>query len=362
MTSPATANMSRSTHNANIPRRRPLHERSASHTNEVMSPTLRVVDDAAAEASEDTIPASHAHTITPFSEAAPISQSTVTIPAPTAYRPESMPDPSKRPLRSRPSERRQKWNPHLSTVHSEGWVERQSGASTPLAPPAPVRTRSRDVTGSTIRVVTEEDDDRPTQKQPRKVRSRPSGLLAKISSQSMRRKAQNAGEMRTEIGSRGSFLRDSIPAWARYAFPTPTESPCTDSYQDSLRPGFFRFSTARSRLFRWRRQPAEHLARRGQFPARGPSPTNPAARRGSRQPATILLGGDAGPRGPELRVGPGTADVVAELFAAVAPRPAGGEEPPLEGPKPRRAGRRLYFQQEEPANRHVAGGIHFPTG
>lgn len=133
-----------------------------------------------------------------------------------------------------------RWNPHLSTVHSEATdetgsegislsaqyggrgsmnpsmaVEDQSGPSNPLEPPRPLFPRNRDGTGSTIRVVNE-DDDKPKDAPPQTLRSRASGVLSLLSSSSVKRKSLKSGEVRPEPGSKGSFLRDSIPAWARY--------------------------------------------------------------------------------------------------------------------------------------------------
>lgn len=147
----------------------------------------------------------------------------------------------KRTARTHEQDAPRRWNPHLSTVHSEltdengneGFslpaqyglpgtitpskaVENQSGASDALEPPRPLFPRNRDGTGSTIRVVTE-DDNKPKDAQPQTLRSRASGVLSVLSSSSVKRKKSlKSGEVRTEPGSRGSFLRDSIPAWARY--------------------------------------------------------------------------------------------------------------------------------------------------
>ena len=146
----------------------------------------------------------------------------------------------RRPTRTNEQDAARRWNPHLSTVHSESTDEggddrrsfplqgagtasvsspvvvgSQSGISGPLAPPRALFPRNRDGTGSTIRVVNE-DDDRPTEPPSRPLRSRGSGIRSILSTSSVKRKSLKAGEVRTELGSRGSFLRDSIPAWARY--------------------------------------------------------------------------------------------------------------------------------------------------
>ncbi len=146
----------------------------------------------------------------------------------------------KRPSRMSEHNSSRRWNPHLSIVRSDSTgegsneryplpvqeaepasvtssmvVEGQLEASGPLAPPRPLFPRNRDGTGSTIRVV-DQEDDRTTNLQSRPLRSQASGFLSILSSGSVKRKAQRPSEVRTEPGSRGSFLRDSIPAWARY--------------------------------------------------------------------------------------------------------------------------------------------------
>lgn len=148
----------------------------------------------------------------------------------------------KRTTRTYEQDAPRRWNPHLSTVHSESTdetgnerisypgqygergnmnpsnaVEDRIGSSDALEPPRSLFPRNRDGTGSTIRVVNE-DDDKPKDAQRQTLRSRASGVLSILSSSSVKRKSLKAGEVRTEPGSRGSFLRDSIPAWARYVF------------------------------------------------------------------------------------------------------------------------------------------------
>ncbi|MCJ1356592.1 MAG: hypothetical protein MMC33_006587 [Icmadophila ericetorum] len=134
----------------------------------------------------------------------------------------------KRSSRNYPNEEDQmsKWTPHLSTVPSVNSGDRNSG---PMAselpsntssmaidrsslssyyPPMPTFSRQRDVTGSTIRVVGEDDDiatDLPTSPNP----NRRSDFTI-LSADSRRDSTITTGP-----GSRGSFLRDSIPAWAR---------------------------------------------------------------------------------------------------------------------------------------------------
>ena len=158
--------------------------------------------------------------------------------------------PSSTPRRpSRTLERNQdRWNPHLSTVPSEGTgsqlEERSShtiripnsspvskssfmamnsqGSSDipPLPSPPPVRETSdlpslpnppaisqRDITGSTIRVVNNPENDLPTPLPP-VPGSRGSEYLGVAS-------GDNRNSVVIKRGSRVSFFRDSIPAWAK---------------------------------------------------------------------------------------------------------------------------------------------------
>ena len=150
---------------------------------------------------------------------------------------------------SRTLERNQdRWNPHLSTVPSEGtgshsegrssrttWLPESSRASRssfttrnargsldqhplpspPSAPessdlpplPHPPAALQRIGTGSTIRVVNEPEDDLPTPLAPIPG-SRGSEYLGAAS-------GDNRCSVVTKRGSRASFFRDSIPAWAK---------------------------------------------------------------------------------------------------------------------------------------------------
>ena len=150
---------------------------------------------------------------------------------------------------SRTWERQQdRWNPHLSTVPSEGTGSQSEGRSShttwlpesshvskssskvvnargnsdmpPLPVPAPAQESSdltplphppvfpqRDVTGSTIRVVNDPEDDLPTPLPPIPG-SRGSEHLGVTS-------GDNRYSVVTKRGSRASFFRDSIPAWAK---------------------------------------------------------------------------------------------------------------------------------------------------
>ena len=150
---------------------------------------------------------------------------------------------------SRTLERQQdRWNPHLSTVPSEGTGSQSEGRSShttwlpessrvskssfttvnprgnsdmpPLPGPAPPQRSSdlaplpdppvfpkRDSTGSTIRVVNEQEDDLPTPLPPIPG-SRGSEYLGIAS-------GDNRYSVVSGRGSKASFFRDSIPAWAK---------------------------------------------------------------------------------------------------------------------------------------------------
>ena len=73
--------------------------------------------------------------------------------------------------------------------------------------PNPPTVPQRDVTGSTIRVVNEPEDDLPTPLPPIPG-SRGSEYLGVAS-------GDNRYSVVTKPGSRASFFRDSIPAWAK---------------------------------------------------------------------------------------------------------------------------------------------------
>ena len=149
---------------------------------------------------------------------------------------ESTPSAPTRPPRNanRVSDR---WNPHLSVVHSDEMEDRNSGTmwfpesrdvsaanSSPynsssynsrtgiLAHPQPTYSRTRDTTDSTIRVVHEDGDGLTALPEPIPG-SRNSGYYTVQSGKSVREKRN---PLQTRPSSRGSFLRDSIPAWARY--------------------------------------------------------------------------------------------------------------------------------------------------
>ncbi|MCJ1420361.1 hypothetical protein MMC32_006718 [Xylographa parallela] len=130
-------------------------------------------------------------------------------------------------------------NPHLSTIYSEGTEGRSSGSDDarqqrinsatsslvvdgssissyyPPVPPARVFARSRDVTNSTIRVVNEEGDDISELPTPI-LRGQTSSFFNLPSAERTQSRGSHYSMTRTGTGSRGSFLRDSIPAWARY--------------------------------------------------------------------------------------------------------------------------------------------------
>ena len=124
-----------------------------------------------------------------------------------------------------------RWNPHLSVVHSEMedgnngslWLPDSRDVSAAnsssynsttgiLSPPQPIYSRSRDTTGSTIRVVNEDEDGLTALPEPIPG-SRNSGYYTVQPSNTVR---DRRNPLQTRPSSRGSFLRDSIPAWARY--------------------------------------------------------------------------------------------------------------------------------------------------
>ena len=146
----------------------------------------------------------------------------------------------------------ERWNPHLSTVQSEGtgspsegrssqtmWLPdssrvskssslalhgRESSdlptnsgppprpeSSTQISMPNPTPVHRRDFTGSTVRVVTEQEDTVPKlQPIPGSRGSEHLGVLSAFEGN------RNNGIARPS--SRASFFRDSIPAWARCVF------------------------------------------------------------------------------------------------------------------------------------------------
>ena len=139
----------------------------------------------------------------------------------------------KRAVRMNDSNETRKWSPHLSTVQSEATGERSSSStrheridmqssSSSMAVdrsstssrfptlPVPALVPRRDSSGSTIRVVGEESDVVTDMPSPN-LRSYNFGFPSLVSADSRR-----GSTITTRPGSRGSFLRDSIPAWARY--------------------------------------------------------------------------------------------------------------------------------------------------
>lgn len=177
------------------------------------------------------------------------------------------------PIPRRPSrtlERHQdRWNPHLSTVPSEGTGSQSEGRSSqttwlpdssrvskssftaakargssdmpPLPSTSPVRESSdlpplpnppavyqRDVTGSTIRVVNDPEDDLPTPLPPIP-KSRGSEYLGVAS-------GDTRYSVVTKRGSRASFFRDSIPAWAKAYYARPLSATSTSKDRSDRRP------------------------------------------------------------------------------------------------------------------------------
>ncbi|KAL8848684.1 MAG: hypothetical protein Q9221_006294 [Calogaya cf. arnoldii] len=115
-----------------------------------------------------------------------------------------------------------RWNPHLSTVPSEFSEERSSdnvwapssvGMSTSSLDVTQQRNahQSRDLTGSTIRMVNESDDNVSNLLSPIPG-SRGSAFYSVLSGGSRHRRRSVPQARPT---SKGSFFRDSIPAWAK---------------------------------------------------------------------------------------------------------------------------------------------------
>ena len=116
-----------------------------------------------------------------------------------------------------------RWNPHLSTVPSEfteerssdsAWVPSSTGvtSTSPNASNLSVIEQSRDTTGPTIRMVNESDDNVSNLLSPIPG-SRGSAYYSILSAGSRRIKRKSVPQPRPT--SKGSFFRDSIPAWAK---------------------------------------------------------------------------------------------------------------------------------------------------
>lgn len=145
---------------------------------------------------------------------------------------ESSPSAIARPARAvNPSSGR--WNPHLSAVPSEDTEERDNGTmwlpdsrntsvaqpsppslnTSTLPPPPALLTVTRDVSDSTIRVVDEREDEVTALPAMPVPEAGGSSFHPGYSRRSFRDSRRNTLQPRPS--SRGSFLRDSIPAWAR---------------------------------------------------------------------------------------------------------------------------------------------------
>ena len=145
----------------------------------------------------------------------------------------------RRPLRMSSRIAEELRSSHLSTIQSEGTDERNSGSEGgprtnrrssitsslavdrssvssyyPPVPPKPAFTRSRDFSNSTIRVVDEAGDDISNLPTPI-LRGQASGFFSLPAERDSNRNSHYS-VTRSGAGSRGSFLRDSIPQWARY--------------------------------------------------------------------------------------------------------------------------------------------------
>ncbi|KAL8841554.1 MAG: hypothetical protein Q9176_003176 [Flavoplaca citrina] len=139
--------------------------------------------------------------------------------AQTSNNPQGFAIPRPQPQLNRKYDR---WNPHLSTVPSEfseerasdhTWVPSSIGMSTSSLDVTrqPSTHQSRDMTGSTIRMVNESDDNVCNLLSPIPG-SRGSAYYSVLSGGS-RNKRRSVPQARPT--SKGSFFRDSIPAWAK---------------------------------------------------------------------------------------------------------------------------------------------------
>jgi hypothetical protein len=145
-----------------------------------------------------------------------------------------------------------RWNPHLSAVPSEDTEERNSGttrrpdssnpsdahyasfpSNTRMLPPHPaLLTVTRDVTDSTIRVVNEREDA-GTALPPLPVPESRGSSYPGYTGRSLQDARRNTLQPRPS--SRGSFRRDGIPAWARYASQFQRERHGSDDDQVLIR-------------------------------------------------------------------------------------------------------------------------------
>ena len=134
------------------------------------------------------------------------------------------------PKRSDDRKASDKWNPHLSTVHSEAHqssssrnsalpsetssmaVHRSSDLSNLPEMPQPAFVRQRDASGSTIRVVNGGEDDVSNLPSPF-FHSRGSAFFSVLSRETNQELGRSPLE--TAPGSRGNLFTNSVPSWAR---------------------------------------------------------------------------------------------------------------------------------------------------
>lgn len=178
--------------------------------------------------------ASHASLQEAIDARADVQYPVVRPPAFAGSRAESSENIPKRSSRLSNRKSLQKWNPHLSTVQSEYSDERSSSSlhmqpslvpenrpsifvgeasdnAHPVMPPVPAWAPQRDGTGTTIRVVRNQDMNVPGQSVPA-LRSSGSAFFSILSKDSKRENRRDASP--TRPATRGSFL--GIPAWARH--------------------------------------------------------------------------------------------------------------------------------------------------
>lgn len=190
--------------------------------------------------------ASHASLQEAVDARADVQYPVVRPPAFAGSRAESSENVPKRPLRLSSRNSLQRWNPHLSTVQSEYSDERSSSSlhmqpslvpgnrssifvgeasdnAHPVLPPVPAWAPQRDGSGTTIRVVGNQDMNVPGQSVPA-LRSSGSALFSILSKDSNRENPRDASP--TRPATRGSFL--GIPAWAKYVEGTDCNGAATE--------------------------------------------------------------------------------------------------------------------------------------
>ena len=185
-------------------------------------------------------PERRVHSITSYAEPSAMEEPEIQYPivrpprASGSWAQSSANVPKRKQVRLSDSSGGDRWTPQLSMIESETTGNRNSGSirlvssdqpsrrssmavdpsslssDAHLTRPQPVYRRSRDITGSTMRAVGEEEGDTLSDMRSPALRSQTSGLFSQRGDNSRTNSMLSTGP-----GSRGSFIRDSIPAWAR---------------------------------------------------------------------------------------------------------------------------------------------------